>query len=538
MMEYPLLLRSMLERSKKIFPKKEVISRDYSGIHRYTYADYYKRVCRLANVLKTLGIKEGERVGTLAWNNHRHLELYFAVPCYGAVLHTINLRLFSNQLEYVINHAEDKVIFVDQDLIPLLESISDKIKNVKHFIIMGDYKELPSTTLSPVYSYEELLAKAPDSFDFPEDLDEHSPASMCYTTATTGDPKGVIYTHRGLYLHAMCVGIADSLGLSENDVILPVVPMFHVNAWGLPFASVWFGSTLVLPGARPDPQILCDLMATEKVTLSAGVPTIWMALLAAYRKHKYDFSSVRGLVNGGSAAPRSLIEAFDKEVGVPILHAYGMTETTPLVLASRPKSYMVDWPADKQYDIQTKQGLLVAGLEMKVVNEEGREVAWDGKQMGELLLRGPWIAKEYYKDPENSKKAFADGWLHTSDIVTVDEEGYVTIADRSKDLIKSGGEWISSLDMENTIMSHPAVLEAAVIAIPHEKWVERPMACVVLHEDYKGKVKEDDIIDFLQDKVAKWWLPDRVIFIDEVPKTSVGKFNKKVLREKYITKVL
>lgn len=533
MMKYPLLLRSMLDRANRLFPRKEVVSRDYSGLHRYTYADYYRRVCRLANVLKELGVKQGDRVGTLAWNHHRHLELYFAVPCYGAVLHTLNLRLFTEHLVYVINHAENTVIFVDEDLLPLLEAVKDQLHTVRHFVVMTDKEELPATSLQPVYSYEKLLSAAPDTFEFPADLDEFTPAAMCYTTATTGEPKGVVYTHRGLYLHSMCLGLVDTLGLSESDTLLPIVPMFHANAWGTPFACVWYGTKLVLPGSRPDIKIICDLIVSENVTLAAGVPTIWMGLLALNRKVKYDFSKVRAFVCGGSAAPRSLIQAFDREVGAPILHAYGMTETTPVALVSRPKSYMSDWPEDTMYNLKAKQGILVPGLEMKVVDEEGREIAWDGKQMGELLLRGPWIASEYYREPERSKEAFAGGWLHTSDMVTVDEEGFVNIADRAKDLIKSGGEWISSVDLENQIMSHPAVREAAVIAIPHEKWFERPAACVVLHEDQRGKVTEADIINFLQDKVVKWWLPDKVFFLDEIPKTSVGKFDKKVLRRQY-----
>lgn len=532
-MDYPLLLRGMLDRANRLFPGKEVVSRDYSGIVRYTYADYYRRVCRLANVLKELGVQKGDRVGTLAWNHHRHLELYFAVPCYGAVLHTLNLRLFTEHLTYVINHAGDSVIFVDEDLLPLLEGIKDKLETVKHIVVMTDKEELPHTSLKPVYSYEKLLVSVPDSYDFPADMDEYSPAAMCYTTATTGDPKGVVYTHRGLFLHSMCLGLVDSLALSEEDSLLPVVPMFHANAWGTPFACVWYGTKLVLPGSRPDINVICDLIASEKVTLAAGVPTVWMGLLALNRKMKYDFSSVRAFVCGGSAAPKSLLQAFDKEVGAPILHAYGMTETAPVVLVSKPKSYMKDWPADKMYDLKAKQGILVPGLEMKVVDDDGREVAWDGRQMGELLLRGPWIAGEYYREPERSKEAFADGWLHTSDIVTVDEEGFVSIADRAKDLIKSGGEWISSVDLENVIMSHPAVQEAAVIAIPHEKWIERPAACVVLRDDQRGKVKEEEIINFLQDKMAKWWIPDKVIFIEEIPKTSVGKFDKKILRRHY-----
>ncbi len=534
MMQYPLLLNGMLERAKNVFSKKEIISRDYSGMFRYNYGEFYVRVCRLANVLEKLGVGKGDRVGTLAWNNHRHLELYFAVPCSGAVLNTLNLRLFTDQLIYVINHAEDKVVFVDEDLIPLLEGIKDKLTTVKSYVIMTDKKELPQTSLSPVYSYEQLLAEASPEYIFPKDMDEETVAAMCYTTATTGNPKGVMYTHRSLVLHSLAECIPDALGLSESDVIMPVVPMFHVNAWGLPFTATWVGATQVFVGSRPDPKVLCDLMQNEKVTITAGVPTIWMGVYALISRENYALSSLKKIINGGSALPEALLNGYRAKLGLDITHAYGMTETSPLVLCCQLKAYMKDWPQDQKNKILLKQGTIVPGLEMRVIDDKGNDVPRDGKTMGELVLRGPWITQEYYKDPERSKEVItSDGWFRTNDIVTVDDEGYVQVADRTKDLIKSGGEWISSVDLENAIMSHPAVAEAAVIAMPHEKWDERPMACVVLKPDQKGNVSEQDILDFLNDKIVKWWMPDKVVFIDEVPKTSVGKFDKKVLRQRY-----
>ncbi|MHB1653374.1 MAG: long-chain fatty acid--CoA ligase [Desulfitobacteriaceae bacterium] len=532
MMAYDLTLRTILERAAKVFPRKEIITRDYSGTFRYTYADFYRRTKRLANVLQEFGIMKGDRVATLAWNHHRHLELYFAIPCTGAVLHTLNLRLSPEQLAYIINHAEDQAVFVDQDLLPLLESILDKIPTVKHIIIMSDTEELPAHNLDNPLSYEALLASASEEFQFP-DLSEWDSAAMCYTTATTGNPKGVVYTHRGLVLHSYAACLPDALGLGESDSVMPFVPMFHANAWGLPFACTWVGATQVFPGARPQAEDVCQIIQEHNVTLAAGVPTIWMATYPLWESGKYDASSLREVICGGSAAPKSMIKNYREKLGVPILHAYGMTETTPVVLVSRPKSYMKDWSAEEKDNIAAKQGLLVPGLEMKVVIENGKEVPWDGRTMGELLLRGPWIAKKYYNDPVRSLPAFSEGWLHTGDIVTVDAEGYVSIADRSKDLIKSGGEWISSLDLENTIMSYPAVLEATVIAIPHPKWVERPLACVVLKKEYEGKISSQDILDFLNGKVPKLWVPDKVEFIEAIPKTSVGKFYKSVLRQRF-----
>lgn len=532
-MKYPLLIRTILERSRQLFPRKEIVSRDFSGIFRYTYGDFYKRVCRLASVLGKIGIKQGERVATLAWNNHRHLELYFAVPCTGAVLHMLNLRLFPEQILYIINHAEDKVIFIDEDLVPIIEGIQDRIKTVKCFVVMTDKGKLPDTSLSPVYSYEELLRDVPPIYKFPDDLDEWSPAAMCYTTATTGNPKGVMYSHRALYLHSLMSGMTDTFAISEADTVMPVVPMFHVNAWGLPYTATLMGAKQVLPGMRPDPKTLCSLIQSEKVTVAAGVPTIWIECFKLLQDGSYDISSLNRILAGGSAIPKAFIEAYEEELGIRVMNVYGMTETTPLTLTCRLKSYMKEWPKDQLYKLKAKQGLFVPGIEIRVVDEEGNDVPRDGSTMGELLLRGPWITEEYYKDSERTAEALRDGWFRTQDIVTIDEEGYVYIMDRSKDLIKSGGEWISSVDLENTIMAHPAVVEAAVIAIPHEKWQERPLACVVLNESEKGKVTKKDIIGFLRDNVAKWWLPEEIIFLDEIPKTSVGKFSKKKLRELY-----
>jgi len=532
-MPYPLTLATILQRNRLLFGKKEVVSRDFSGIHRYTYADYNVRVGKLANALKRLGVRPGERVATFGWNSHRHLEAYFAVPCMGAVLHTLNIRLFEDQFSFIVNHAEDAVMLVDEDLLPVVEALADKFPTVRAYVIMSDRKTVPATKLSPAYSYEALLDAETGEFDWPSLPDENSMAALCYTTATTGNPKGVPYSHRGIYLHALTICGADVLGIREADTVMPVVPMFHVNAWGIPFAAVWMGTKQVFPGSRPDPKVLLSLIRDEKVTLTAGVPTVWMGVLQLMEREKYDVSSLKAIVCGGSAAPKSLIEKVEKGFGIPFVHAYGMTETYPIVLVSRPKSYMKDLPEDELYAYKGKQGTLAPGLEMRVVTEDGSEVPRDGKSMGELRLRGPWIMEEYYREPERTKEAVRDGWLCTGDVVTVDPEGYVQIQDRTRDLLKSGGEWISSIDLENTIMSHPAVAEAAVIGVPSEKWTERPMACVVLKPEFDGKVEGKEILDFLVTRVAKWWIPDEVVFVDAIPKTSVGKFAKRFLRDRF-----
>jgi len=529
MMNVPMTVSSMLERAERFFPNKEVVSRTLSGVQRLSYRKIGERTRRLSSALEKLGVQKGDRVGTFAWNHHRHLETYFGIPGMGAVLHTINIRLAPEHVSYIVNHAEDVVLFVDEDLLPLVERVKDQLGTVKAFIIMTDKEELPSTSLHPVFSYEDLLEEGDPNFSFVKDIDENDAAGICYTSATTGNPKGVVYSHRSLVLHSYALGLADTAGLSEYDTCMPVVPMFHANAWGLPFAATWFGTTQVLPGPQFTPQLLAELIESENITLTAGVPTIWLGLLNELEKGSYDTSSLRAILCGGSAAPRGMIKAFETKYGIPFLHAYGMTETTPLATVSRLKSHQTDLDEEKMLDIRSMQGLLVPGLEMKIVGAEG-EVKWNGTEMGELCLRGPWIADEYYKD-ERSADAFIDGWLHTGDVVTVDEEGVVKIVDRTKDLIKSGGEWISSVDLENAIMAHEAVFEASVVAIPHDEWQERPVACVVLKEAYAGKVDKQEIIDFISPLFAKWWLPDEVIFMDEIPKTSVGKFLKRALRD-------
>ena len=528
MMETPLLLTSFLKRAERYYPKKLIISRTSAQkTHRIPYKDYVKRTRKLADALTKLGMTRGTKVGSFAWNHHRHLEAYFAVPCAGAILHMINIRLSPEHIIYVINHAEDEILLIDGDLFPLFEKAIPYLKTVKHIIVMQDDFTVPSSSFPNVYSYEQLLSEASDEFEFPEDLDENSPAGMCYTSATTGMPKGVTYTHRSLVLHSLTLGLSDTLGLCEKDVIMPVVPMFHVNAWGMPFAAVNFGTTQVLPGPMFTPALLLDLIEQEKVTTTAGVPTIWLGVVQEQEKNPRDLSSLRSIVCGGSASPKGLIKTFEEKYKIPFIVGYGMTETSPIVSLSNYTTAMEDWTAEEKINIRATQGLTVPLLETEVVNEQG-EVPWDGATMGELRIRGPWIANEYYND-ERTAEAFKKGWLYTGDIAVVTPEGYIKITDRTKDLIKSGGEWISSVDLENALMTHEAVFEAAVIAIPHEKWQERPLACVVLKEGLK--VTKEELISYLENQFAKWWLPDDVVFLKEIPKTSVGKFLKARLRE-------
>jgi fatty-acyl-CoA synthase len=530
MMHTPLTLQIVLERAHKLFPKKEVVTKLSTGFHRYTYGDFYTRVKRLANLLLKLGVKPGDRVGTFAWNTYRHLELYFAVPCIGAILHTVNIRLAADQLEYIINHAEDKVIFFDRSLSPMIEMVGKGLKTVKNFVVLDD---------SPIeiggiqaYSYEQLLERASSDFDFPE-LREDMAAGLCYTSGTTGNPKGVLYSHRSLYLHTLSSALADGIGISERDVVLPpVVPMFHANAWGLPYTAVMVGAKQVYPGQFMQPRDILHLFEEEKVTFTAGVPTIWIGIMAVLEKEKIDLSSMTRMVVGGSAVPTSMLDYFQSKYNIPIIHAWGMTETSPLGSISYLKSNLLSLPYEEQLTIRSKQGLPVPGIEIRAVNDEGEVVPWDGKTMGELQVKGPWVARAYYNTDERAE-AFRDGWFATGDVVTIDSEGYITIADRTKDLIKSGGEWISSVDMENVLLGHPKIQEAAVIAIPHEKWTERPLACIVPKQEYRGQLDEAEILEYLRERFASWWMPDAVLFIDEIQKTSVGKFDKKRLRDVY-----
>ena len=529
MMQIPLTIGAMMEHAEKFFPKKQVISQTHDKLHQLTYEEVGKRTRRLMSILNEIGAKKGDKIGTLAWNHHRHLEVYFAAPGIGAVLHTINIRLSPEHIIYIINHAEDKILFVDEDILPLIEKIQDHLTTVEAFVVMTDKTEKPDSALKPLYSYEELLHTGDPSYSFRTDIDENQPAGMCYTSATTGKPKGVIYSHRGIVLHSFALGLADSAAISESDVAMPVVPQFHVNAWGTPFACTWFGSTLVLPGPRFTPKRLAEFIDKFNVTITAGVPTIWLGLLRELEQGSYDTSSLRAVLCGGSAAPLGLIKAFEQKYKIPFYHAYGATETTPLVTISRLKSYQLDLSEDDKLEERSRQGILVPGLEMKVIGSNG-EVEWNDKEMGELLLRGHWIADEYYRD-DRSDRVFADGWFHTGDVVTVDKEGTIKIVDRTNDLIKSGGEWISSVDLENALMAHDAVFEASVIAIPDAKWQERPVACVVLKEGYSETGMKEKLLEFMRPQFAKFWIPDDVLFFDEIPKTSVGKFLKRQLRE-------
>ncbi len=531
-MDFPLTLKHILNHNERLYGKKEVVSRTEAGVHRYTYADFQRRVRKLANVLQRLGVKKGDRVATFAWNHYQHLELYFAVPCIGAVLHTVNIRLFPDQLVYIFNHAEDKLVFVDPSLIPLLERIQDRLEHVEQYIVLGS-GPVPETSLNPTLAYEELMADASDEYEFP-DLDEWDAMGLCYTSGTTGNPKGVLYTHRAIFLHSFASAMSNTLNISERDVIFPVVPMFHANAWGLPFTAVLVGAKLVFPGPFLKPQDMAQMIQDERVTVAAGVPTLWIGLYHALKSASYDISSLRTMIVGGSAAPRALIEGFEKDFGVPITHAWGMTELSPLGTVANLKSYMEEWPEEERYRVRAKQGMPAAGIELRIVDDEGNPLPWDGKTMGEVQVRGPWVVSAYYNDPEANEGAFTpDGWFRTGDVATMDPEGYMEITDRTKDLIKSGGEWISSVQLENLLMAHPKVMEAAVIAVHHSKWQERPLAVVVPVPEHKEEITKEELIEFLRPQVASWWLPDDIVFVDELPKTSVGKFDKKVLRDQY-----
>jgi fatty-acyl-CoA synthase len=524
MPDFPLTLQHFLWRSTTLFPRKEIVTRREGGRHRYTYADFGRRVAQLAHALKELGIERGDRVGTLAWNNYRHLELYFGVSCAGAVLHTLNPRLPAEHLQFVINDAEDKIIVVDASLLPVLQRVANSITGVRHFVVMTDGPS-PDGQLKPSSSYEELIAGRPTEYPWPV-LDEQEASSMCYTSGTTGKPKGVVYSHRSTFLHSYGIAIGGGIGLQEADAILPVVPMFHANAWGLPYAATMLGAKQVFPDRFLDPVSLTELIREEGVTFSSGVPSVWIPLLQHLEKTGTNLTGIRMFV-GGSALPAALYDGLTRHE-IDTNQGWGMTETSPVATVATLKSYMVG-PETKRRT-RLKAGYPLAGVELRIVSvETGEPVAWDGKSVGEIQVRGPWVTGSYYRgvDPD---RFTPDGWLRTGDVANVDAEGYAQIVDRTKDLIKSGGEWISSVELESAVMGHPKVLEAAVIGIPHPKWQERPVAYVVPKPEFKGQLTQQEIIDYLTPLVAKWWLPDEVRFVDEIPKTSVGKFDKKVIR--------
>ncbi len=541
-MDFPLTLPHVLERAAKLFPQKEIATKLNSGdMHRYTFADFHRRTHQIASAMKRLNIQPGDFVGTLCWNSYRHLELYFAITCSGAVMHTLNLRLASDQLAYIIEHAGDKVIFVDSSLVYLLDAIKSDIPSVTQFVILDD-GEAAKGSIAPAFDYERLIAESGDAKHEWPMLDEHSAAATCYTSGTTGHPKGVLYTHRSLVLHTMGLSHVDSFAISERDVVLQLVPMFHANGWGLPYAAIMNGSKIVFCGRSMQPRDMADLIEGERVTFTAGVPTLWMGLHGYLQGNPRNISSLRTVVAAGSALPRQFLEIYEKQYGIQFMLAWGMTETTPIASVMQMKSNLDSLPEAARYDLMARHGLPSAGIEIRIVDEVDehgavRELPWDGVTMGELQIRGLWITSAYYKDPRGEergqKESFMDGWFRTGDVATIDPEGYLQIMDRIKDLVKSGGEWISSVDLENAIMAHPKVMEAAVIAVAHPKWQERPVACIAPHPEHRHTMTKAEVLDFLKDRVAKWWLPDEVIFIDAVPKTSVGKFNKRALREQF-----
>jgi acyl-CoA synthetase (AMP-forming)/AMP-acid ligase II len=518
--DHPLTIQTILGRMRTVNGAGEVVTLRAPGRKtRTSYHEVGDRVDQVAAGLGELGVRPGDRVGTFMWNSQEHLEIYLAAPCTGAVLHTLNLRLFPEQLTYIVNHAEDRVIFVDDSLVPLLEKLVPTFKTVEQFVVVGDGD---AGSLPNVLRYEELLARHQPGFEYPE-LDDRMGAGLCYTSGTTGNPKGVLYSHRSNVLHAVAECMADSLGLSSQDRVLPVVPMFHANAWGFPYACAFVGADLIMPSKFLQAEPLARLIEEERVTVAGAVPTIWMDLLRWSDEHKPDLSSLRVVPCGGAAVPRGLMEGFQERHGVYILQAWGMTETSPLGSVARPPRGA---QGEEAWRYRTCAGRVVPLVEPRLIDDSGAEVPWDGESTGELEVRGPWIASAYFRDDTPEK--FHDGWLRTGDVAAIDAQGYIRITDRAKDVIKSGGEWISSVDLENTLMAHPGIREAAVIAKPDERWTERPLACVVLEE---GKqVTAEELADFLCDRVARWWIPDEYAFIDEVPKTSVGKFDKKVLR--------
>lgn len=529
MMDYQLTLPTILRRAESLFGKKEIVSKlPDKTIHRYTYIDLAKRAKKLAVALQRLGINEGDRVATLSWNHYQHLEAYFAAPCTGAVIHPLNIRLSTDDLTYIINHAEDKIIIVDQILLPLFEKFKSSI-NVSHVIVIPQTHE---PIAKEYLNYEDIIAVGDENIFTAFEGDENTAAFMCYTSGTTGKPKAVLYSHRSIMLHTMaflltCVGA----NISERDVLLPIVPMFHASAWGFPYSCTFVGATQVFPGPYLDAENLLQLFETEKVTVTAGVPTVMMSILNKLDSDQTKYKlALRTIVMGGSAMPRFLVKAFDERYNVQVLHSWGMTEMSPLGATAVVTSSIENLTKEEQYNQRAKQGLPAPFVEVRGRNEDGF-IACDGETMGELEVRGPWVCSSYYNAEESTDKFTDDGWLKTGDVVTIDENGYIEIKDRSKDLIKSGGEWISSVALENSLMAHNCVLEAAVIAVPDERWIERPFAYVVLKE---GKmISSEELKEFLSDKFAKFWIPDQYAFIDAIPKTSVGKFLKSALRDRY-----
>lgn len=526
MMDFPLNLSTLYQRAVQLYPGREIVSVEADrSVSRTTYAETDLRVRRLSAALRSrLGVDAGEAIATFAWNNRRHHELYWATANTGVICHTLNIRLFPDQLVYIVNHAGDRVVFVDPDLVPAVERLAPELAGVGAYVVMG--ADASSTSLPNAVAYEELIDGVEPQAAWPL-LDERSPMMLCYSSGTTGHPKGVAYTQRSTYLHTVSNLANYPIGPADN--VLPVVPMFHAAAWGYPFMATAVGAAITYPGPDLSPAGVVGLIERERVTFSAGVPTVWLGVQQFLAEHREaDVSSIRAFLCGGSAVPRAMIDWFWRNRGIRVVQGWGMTETNPVAAVAQLKPAMEEWDFDRQLDVLETAGLPVPGLQVKIVDEAGGELPWDGEAFGELLIRGPWIAAEYYRDAR-SAQTFVDGWMRTGDVCKITPEGYVRITDRAKDLIKSGGEWISSLDLENALMAHPAVAEATVVGLKHERWQERPVAFVVLRAG--AAASEDDLVEFLAGRVARWWIPDRVVFVEQIPKTGTGKFDKKVVRD-------
>jgi fatty-acyl-CoA synthase len=534
MMQQPLLISSLLTHAERHHGEREIVSRRVEGdIHRCTYRDLGARARRMANALQTLGVRFGDRVATLAWNGHRHLELYYAVSGSGAVLHTLNPRLHPDQVVWIADHAEDQVLFFDLTFLPLIEAIAPRVKTIKAFVLMADRARLPAKSAIPnLLCYEDLVEAQGDNFEWPS-FDENTASSLCYTSGTTGHPKGVLYSHRSTLLHSFAAALPDGLNCAAADTVLPVVPMFHVNAWGLPYIACLVGAKLVFPGPFLDGKNLHELFESEGVTVSAGVPTVWQGLLAHVEANDLRFSTMRRTIIGGSACPPSMMRAFQERHDVQVLHAWGMTELSPLGTACVLKPKQRALPPEERLAVQSKQGRVVFGVDMKIVGDDGRELPHDGRASGELMVRGPWVVSRYFKGEGGDPLVYTDGqgWFPTGDVATIDADGFMQITDRAKDVIKSGGEWIGSIDLENIALSHPAVAQAACIAAKHPKWDERPLLVVVKKPD--AQVTRQDLLRFYDGKIAKWWTPDDGVFVDAIPLGATGKVQKNRLREQF-----
>ena len=525
-----LLISTLIDYAAEFHGDTEIVTKTVEGpIHRYTYGESQSRAKSMAKALAGFGVKLGDRIGTLAWNTHRHFELYYATSGMGSICHTLNPRLFAEQLTYIVNHAEDKFLFLDSNLVPLVEQLAPTFESVEGYIVMTDGETMPETSLPNALCYETLIKENDDDLEWPS-FEETTASSLCYTSGTTGNPKGVLYSHRSTVLHSWGACMPDVLGINSRDTILPIVPMFHANAWGIPYAAAMAGAKMVFPGPHLDGESVWKLMDQEKVSFTAGVPTVWLMLLTYMRETGTTLEHVKRVVSGGSAVPRAMIEEFEEKHDCRMIHAWGMTEMSPLGSVGTFKAGVGDLPAQERYDIQVKQGRGIYGVEIKIVDDDGKELPRDGVAFGNLLVRGPWICDGYFKG-EGGDVLDADDWFDTGDVCNIDAQGYIQIVDRSKDVIKSGGEWISSIDLENTDVGHPEVAEACVIGVPHPRWDERPLLLIV--RDPGSQIGKDEMLAYLEDKIVKWWMPDDVLVVEELPHTATGKLLKSQLREEY-----